>query len=71
MLRLASDAVAEPNTSKLQWDAKFGLTAPLWTTPKLKIDGTGELFLPVSGPSDRPAVMPTSPAFRLGVGMKF
>jgi len=69
--RLASDAVAEPNTSKLQWDAKLGVTAPLWNTPNLKIDGFGEVFLPLSGSSDRPVAMPTSPAFRLGVGMGF
>jgi hypothetical protein len=71
MLRLASDAVTEPNASKLQWDAKLGVTAPLWNTPTLKIDAIGKVFVPISAPSKRPAIMPTSPAFRLGVGMGF
>jgi hypothetical protein len=60
-----------PGSYRLQWDAKFGVTAPLRNTPRLKIDGIGEVIVPLTRstyPWDR---FLTSRVLRFGVGMGF
>ena len=69
--RAASNSVTDPDTYRLQWDAKFGVTAPLSNGPQLKIDAIGEVFVPLSGWTDRPAAFLPSPAFRFGVVTAF
>ena len=67
MQRAVSRAVTEPSTYRLQWDTKFGVTAPLWNSPQFKMKGTGEVFVPLTGST--PFVR--SRAFRLGGIMGF
>ena len=69
MLRAASRSVTHPSTHRLEWDATFGVTAPLWIDPKLKINAIGEVFVPLTGSTDRP--LRPSRAFRFGVATGF
>jgi hypothetical protein len=59
----------------LQWDAKFGISAPLWAGPRLKIDAVGELLVPMTRPDDTtvPSVVTplNSRTLRFGVVMSF
>jgi hypothetical protein len=74
--RAASNSVVDPEIYRLQWDATFGITAPLWNGPRLKINSIGEVFVPLSSskPSQgtsryksyEPAFL-KSPAFRFGI----
>jgi hypothetical protein len=48
----ASNAITGPGIYRLQWDAKFGLSAPVWTSRRVKIKAIGELFVPLTGPLD-------------------
>ena len=65
--RPASSSITGPGSYRLQWDAKFGVTAPLWNGPRLKINAIGEVFVPLTGSTDASAPFLTSRAFRFGV----
>ena len=45
----ANNAMVNAGSYQVQWDAKFGVTAPLRNTPRLKMDAIGELFVPLTG----------------------
>jgi len=60
-----------PGSYRLQWDAKFGVTAPVWNKPRLKIDTTGEVFVPLTRPTYPSDRFLTSRVFKFGVGMGF
>ncbi len=69
MLRAASRSITHPSTYRLQWDAIFRVTAPLWNDPQLKIDGFGEVFVPLISSTDRP--FRPARAVRFGVATGF
>ncbi len=71
MQRLASTSVRDPATHRLQFDAKLGVTVPLWRRPQFKVDGLGEAYLPLAGEPDPSAAFAKSPGFRLGVVTAF
>jgi hypothetical protein len=48
----ASHAITGPGTYRLQWDTKFGVSAPVWTARRVKMRAVGELFVPLTGPLD-------------------
>jgi len=50
----AHASVTGPGTYRLQWDAKLGISVPVVTQPRLKIDAIGELFLPLTRPAASP-----------------
>jgi len=50
----AHTSVTGPGTYRLQWDAKFGISAPVMTRPRLKLNATGELFVPLTRPAATP-----------------
>jgi hypothetical protein len=64
--RYASNSVTDPSFYRLRWDVKFGVAAPVLNGPKLKLDAIGEVFMPISSPTDNKVAMPTSRVFRLG-----
>lgn len=47
----AHTSVTGPGTYRLQWDAKLGLSVPVITRPRLKLDAAGELILPLTRPA--------------------
>jgi hypothetical protein len=55
--RAASNSVTDPDTYRLRWDAKFGVTASLRNGPQLKINAIGEVFVPLTGSGD-PSLAP-------------
>jgi len=66
-----SSSLDGPGSYRVQWDAKFGVTAPLRNTPRLKLDGIGEVIVPLTRstyPWDR---FLTSRVLKFGVGMGF
>jgi hypothetical protein len=69
--RLASNSVTDPATYRLRWDAKFGVTASLRNSPQLKIDATGEVFVPLTGSRKPSPWFLPSGAFRFGVRTGF
>ena len=73
--RLATNSVIDPDTYRLRWDAKFGVTASLRNGPQLKINAIGEVFVPLSVPrsdwKDPSPAFLTSRAFRFGVKTAF
>lgn len=69
--RLASNSVTDPDTYRVRWDAKFGVTASLRNGPQLKINAIGEVFVPLTGSSDPSPAFLTSRAFRFGVKTGF
>ena len=71
MQRYASNSVTDPSFYRLRWDVKFGVTAPVLNGPKLKVDAIGEVFVPVSSPTDSKVAFPTSRTFRLGGAFGF
>ena len=73
MQRAASDFVRDPRTSRLRWDAKFGVSAPLWNRPTLKMNAIGELFVPMSAPTggSTPFLKSGTLPFRLGGAIGF
>jgi hypothetical protein len=71
MQRYASNSVTDPSFYRLRWDVKFGVAAPVLNGPKLKVDAIGEVFIPVSGPTDSKVAFPTSRTFRLGGALGF
>jgi hypothetical protein len=50
----AHTSVTGPGTYRLQWDAKLGLSVPVVTQPRLKIDASGEFLLPLTRPAATP-----------------
>jgi hypothetical protein len=69
--RVASNSVTDPATHRVRWDAKFGITASLRNTPQLKINATGEVFVPLTGSRAASPAFLTSRAFRLGLRTAF
>ena len=66
--RAASRSVTDPESHRLRFDAAFGVTAPLWIDPQLKINATGELFVPVTGSTVGPFRPSRAFKFRLAAG---
>jgi hypothetical protein len=65
-----SNAITGPGTYRIQWDAKFGVSAPVWTGRRLKIKAIGELFVPLTrplDPADPSATLLNSRTLRFGV----
>jgi hypothetical protein len=63
-----------PGTYRVQWDATFGVSAPLWTGPRVKINAIGELFVPLTSPrapADPSATFLTSRTLRFGIVTSF
>ena len=63
-----------PGSYRVQWDAKFGVNAPLWSGPRLKINAIGELFVPLTrspDPADAAATLLTSRTLRFGIVTAF
>ena len=61
-------------SASVQWDAKFGVSAPLWSGPRLKVNATGELFVPLTrspDPADAAATLLTSRTLRFGIVTAF
>lgn len=78
MHEAASDFVRHPSMYRWQWDLKFRVTAPLWNGSKLKMNGLGELFVPLPGATGDSVVFPRSSApfppskaTRFGIAMGF
>ncbi len=73
--RAATNSVTDPDTYRLRWDAKFGVTASLRNSPQLKINALGEVFVPLSVPlsdsKNAPPPFLTSRAFRFAVKTAF
>jgi hypothetical protein len=69
--RAASSSVTGPGSYRLQWDAKFGVTAPLWNGPRLKINAIGEVFVPLTRPTDASTPFLTSRVYRFGIVTAF
>jgi hypothetical protein len=70
----ASTSVIAPGSRRLQWDAQFGVTAPMWTGPRLKINAVADLFVPLTRQHDSrdpSAPLLNSRAARIGVGIVF
>ena len=67
----AGNFVTGPGTYKLQWDAKFGVSAPLWKSPRLKVNAFVEVFVPLTGSTDSSAAFLASRALRFGIAMAF
>ena len=44
----AHTSLTGPGTYRLQWDTKLGVDVPVTSRPRLKINATGELFLPLT-----------------------
>jgi hypothetical protein len=66
----ASNAITGPGTYRIQWDAKFSVSAPVWTGRRLKIKAIGELFVPLTrplDPADPSATVLNSRTLRFGV----
>jgi hypothetical protein len=66
----ARSSLTGPGTYRLQWDAKIGVSAPVWTSPRLKINTTGELLVPLKRPQkpgDPSGTFLTAPTLRFGV----
>jgi hypothetical protein len=66
----ASNAITGPGTYRIQWDAKFGVSAPVWTGRRLKIKAIGELFIPLTrplDPADPSATLLNARTLRFGV----
>jgi hypothetical protein len=64
------NSITGPGTYRLQWDLKFGVSAPVLTGPRLKINAFGELFVPLTRPRGLPgpsATLLTSPTPRFGI----
>jgi hypothetical protein len=69
-LPATSSAITGPGTYRLQWDAKFGISAPVRTGRRLKIKVIGELFVPLTGsldPADPSATLLRSRTLRFGL----
>jgi hypothetical protein len=71
MQRDVTRAVTEPSIYRLRWDAKFGVAAPLWNSPQFKMNGTGEVFVPLPGSTDRSTPFIRSRAVQVGGVMGF
>ena len=73
--RAITNSVTDPDTYRLRWDVKFGVTASLRNSPQLKINAIGEVFMPLSVPlsesKDAPPPFLTSRAFRFGLKTAF
>ena len=68
--RAASNAITGPGMYRLQWDAKFGVSAPVWTGRRVKIRAVGELFVPLTrplDPADPSATLLNSRTLRFGL----
>ena len=68
--RGAGRQLTGPGSYRLQWDAKFGVSAPVWTGPRLKIHAIGELFVPLtrsSDPADASGTLLSSRTLRFGI----
>jgi hypothetical protein len=69
--RAVSNSVTDPANYRLRWDAMFGVAVSLQNGPKLKLDAIGEVFLPLTVPSDTSPAFRPSGAFRLGIKTAF
>lgn len=47
-----ANSLRGPGTYRLQWDTKFRVSKRLKTGPRLKLDASGELFVPLTGAND-------------------
>ncbi len=59
-----------PGSYRLQWDAKFGVSAPLLTRPRVKVKAVLELFVPLTQwdhPTDPAPSVLSSRALRFGI----
>jgi len=70
----AGHSLTGPGTYRVRWDAKLGVSAPVWTGARVKINAIGELFVPLTSPrapADPSATVLTSRTLRFGIVMSF
>jgi len=68
------NSIGGPGSYRLQWDTKFGVSVPVWSGPRMKISGFGELFVPLTHtPNAADPSMPfvTARTVRFGVAAAF
>jgi hypothetical protein len=62
-----------PGTFRLQLDLTFGISAPVWTGDRLKVNASGDVIIPIPsvGSGDPAAPLLNSRSVRFGVGAGF
>jgi hypothetical protein len=70
---VVGSSIIGPGTYRLQLDLTFGISAPIWTGDRLKVNGFGDVIIPVpsAGSGDPTAPLLNSRSVRVGIGAGF
>lgn len=70
---VVGSSIIGPGTYRLQLDLLFGISAPVWTSDRLKITASGDSIVPVPsvGSGDPAAPLLNSRSVRVGIGAGF